>query len=89
MVVAAALLAAAIRATRGAWRAHRPRIFQGWPNSARPSPSSVPLPAHIPGNYLAEDYDVPAYYLREHHPLAAMVGHLVPLLPPAGPRTGR
>ena len=28
----------------------------------------MPLPGHSPGNYLAEDYDIPAYYLQSSVP---------------------
>ena len=47
--------------------AHRPPAsYRDWPDSARLSPQLRALTREYPGNYLAEDDDVPAYYLREH-----------------------
>jgi hypothetical protein len=43
-------------------------LYQVWPNSAAVVHElRSAVPAH-PGNYLAEDYDVGAYYLRAHVP---------------------
>jgi hypothetical protein len=58
----AGLLAVAVAGTTG--RAQASRYFQGWPNSAATIAALRPLTRAHPGNYLAEDYDVPAYYLE-------------------------
>jgi hypothetical protein len=39
-------------------------FFQVWPNSTEVTASLQSLTRSHPGNYLAEDYDVPAYYLE-------------------------
>ena len=48
-------------------------LYEVWPNSADAvSVLRSAVQAH-PGNYLAEDYDVEAYYLRARCPVAAVV----------------
>ena len=39
-------------------------FFQGWPDSAQTTAVLRSLTQSHPGNYLAEDYNVPAYYLE-------------------------
>jgi len=39
-------------------------FFQVWPNSTEVTANLQSLTRSHPGNYLAEDYDVPAYYLE-------------------------
>jgi hypothetical protein len=58
----AGLLAVAAAGTTG--RAQASRYFQAWPNSAATIAALGSLTRAYPGNYLAEDYDVPAYYLE-------------------------
>lgn len=45
-------------------RTQASEIFHQWPNSARVTAQLRSLTRHYPGRYLAEDYDVPAYYLE-------------------------
>ena len=45
-------------------RTQASEIFHEWPNSARLTAQLRSLTRHYPGHYLAEDYDVPAYYLQ-------------------------
>lgn len=45
-------------------RAQASEIFHEWPNSARITAQLRSLTRQHPGHYLAEDYDVPAYYLE-------------------------
>jgi len=58
----AGLLAVAVAGTTG--RAQASRYFQAWPNSAATIAALRSLTREYPGNYLAEDYGVPAYYLE-------------------------
>jgi hypothetical protein len=58
----AGLLAVAVAGTTG--RAQASRYFQAWPNSAATIAALRSLTRAYPGNYLAEDFDVPAYYLE-------------------------
>jgi hypothetical protein len=44
------------------------KFFEGWPNSARMTTALLPLAHDHPGNYLAEDDTVPAYYLESAVP---------------------
>jgi hypothetical protein len=39
-------------------------LFQGWPDSSHLITTLRSLTRSYPGNYLAEDYDIPAYYLE-------------------------
>ena len=39
-------------------------LFRGWPDSAAVIARLRTLTRSYPGNYLAEDYDIPAYYLQ-------------------------
>jgi Dolichyl-phosphate-mannose-protein mannosyltransferase len=43
-------------------------LFSGWPNSSSIIAKLRALTRSYPGNYLAEDYDIPAYYLRNSVP---------------------
>ena len=43
-------------------------FFQVWPNSVNVTANLRALTHSHPGNYLAEDYDVPAYYLEDSVP---------------------
>jgi 4-amino-4-deoxy-L-arabinose transferase-like glycosyltransferase len=45
-------------------RTQASEMFHEWPNSARMTARLRSLTQHYPGNYLAEDDDVPAYYLQ-------------------------
>jgi hypothetical protein len=45
-------------------RTQASEIFHEWPNSARITAQLRSLTRQYPGHYLAEDYDVPAYYLE-------------------------
>ena len=49
-------------------RTQASEIFHEWPNSARLIAKINSLTRHYPGHYLAEDYDVPAYYLESTIP---------------------
>ena len=49
-------------------RTQASEIFHEWPNSARLIAELNSLTRHYPGHYLAEDYDVPAYYLESTIP---------------------
>jgi hypothetical protein len=62
VVVIALLAVAAPAAIVG--RAQAWTMFQGWPNSADVVTELRVLAAKHPGHYLAEDYDVPTYYLE-------------------------
>ncbi len=52
------------RATRGTRRRTGQEMYQGWPDSAPAVAQLRALTRAYPGNYLAEDYDIPAYYLQ-------------------------
>jgi hypothetical protein len=43
-------------------------FFQAWPNTTQVARILRPLTHSHPGNFLAEDYDVPAYYLQNDIP---------------------
>ena len=45
-------------------RAQAGDFFQAWPNASKVTRVVGALTRSYPGNYLAEDYDVPAYYLE-------------------------
>ena len=45
-------------------RAQGAGFFQAWPNTTQVTQTLGSLTRSHPGNYLAEDYDVPAYYLE-------------------------
>ena len=62
-------------------------LFRAWPDSAAAVAVLRSAVRAHPGQYLAEDYDVEAYYLGTGA-LAALVGHLVLPLP-AGTRRER
>ncbi len=49
-------------------RAQAGNFFQVWPNSTEVIANLQPLTRSHSGNYLAEDYDVPAYYLEDSIP---------------------
>lgn len=49
-------------------RAQAGDFFQAWPNSTQVTRILSSLTRKYPGNYLAEDYDVPAYYLENSIP---------------------
>jgi hypothetical protein len=49
-------------------RAQASNFFQDWPNSTQAAAVLRSLTRTHPGNYLAEDYDVPAYYLENSVP---------------------
>jgi dolichyl-phosphate-mannose-protein mannosyltransferase len=49
-------------------RAQGAAFFQEWPNTTLVTKILGPLTRVHPGNYLAEDYDVPAYYLQGEIP---------------------
>lgn len=49
-------------------RSQASEIFHEWPNSARLVSDLRSLTRHYPGHYLAEDYDVPAYYMENAIP---------------------
>jgi hypothetical protein len=49
-------------------RAQGAGFFQDWPNTTLVTKVLGPLTRAHPGNYLAEDYDVPAYYLKSEIP---------------------
>lgn len=64
-VGAASLAGAAAVVFAGiAGRPQASSFFQGWPNSAQTTAALRPLIQEHPGNFLAEDYNVPAYYLE-------------------------
>lgn len=58
------LAVGAVLAVGIAGRAQAGDFFQVWPNSTDVIANLQPLIRSHPGNYLAEDYDVPAYYLE-------------------------
>jgi hypothetical protein len=58
----AGTLAVAVAGATGCAQASR--YFQAWPNSAATIAALRSLTRAHPGNYLAEDFDVPAYYLE-------------------------
>ena len=60
----AGLLAAAILPVGALGSAQARDLFQGWPDSAPAIAHLRTLTRAYPGNYLAEDYDIPAYYLE-------------------------
>ena len=43
-------------------------LYNGWPNSAAVMTRLTALTRDYPGQYLAEDYDIPAYYLESSVP---------------------
>ncbi len=49
-------------------RTQAAEIFHEWPNSARVTAQLRSLTRQYPGHYLAEDYEVPAYYLEKTIP---------------------
>jgi hypothetical protein len=49
-------------------RAQGAVLFREWPNTTLVTKILGPLTRAHPGNYLAEDYDVPAYYLQGQIP---------------------
>jgi MFS family permease len=51
-----------------AGRTQASNFFQEWPNSTQTMAALRNLTREYPGNYLAEDYDVPAYYLENSIP---------------------
>jgi len=51
-----------------AGRTQASNFFQEWPNSAQTIATLRTLTRVYPGNYLAEDYNVPAYYLENSVP---------------------
>ena len=62
----AALLAGtlAVAAAGTIGRTQASNFFEEWPNSTQAIAALRSLTREYPGNYLAEDYDVPAYYLE-------------------------
>lgn len=63
--VAAVLIAAAAILPVGALGSAQARsLFHGWPDSSTVIAKLRTLTRSYPGNYLAEDYDIPAYYLE-------------------------
>jgi 4-amino-4-deoxy-L-arabinose transferase-like glycosyltransferase len=62
--VTAGLLAAAIVPLGALGAAQARDLYQGWPDSAPAVAQLRALTRAYPGNYLAEDYDIPAYYLQ-------------------------
>jgi 4-amino-4-deoxy-L-arabinose transferase-like glycosyltransferase len=65
----AGAMSAAVAAPAGALgRQQAAGFFRGWPNSAGIVAALRPLTRSYPGRYLAEEYDVPAYYLADGIP---------------------
>ena len=62
----AGILAVAWAGTAGLAQASN--FFRGWPNSTQETAAIRHLTRQYPGNYLAEDYNVPAYYLENSIP---------------------
>jgi hypothetical protein len=62
----AGTLAVVLAGTVG--RSQASSFFRGWPNSAPIMAVLRPIAHDHPGNYLAEDYTVPAYYLESSVP---------------------
>ena len=67
-LVTAGLLAAAIVPLGALGAAQASDLYQGWPDSAQAVAQLRALTRAFPGNYLAEDYDIPAYYLQSSVP---------------------
>ena len=61
-------------------------LYGVWPNAADAVRVLGSAVRSHPGNYLAEDYDVEAYYLRTRSSLAAVVQHVLLQLPRAPSR---
>ena len=66
--VTAGLLAAAIVPLGALGAAQAANMYRGWPDSAKAVVQLRALTRAYPGNYLAEDYDIPAYYLQSSVP---------------------
>lgn len=65
-LVAAGLVAAVVVLPAGMLgSAQAKNLFDGWPDSSSVVAQFRTLSRAYPGNYLAEDYDIPAYYLRD------------------------
>jgi 4-amino-4-deoxy-L-arabinose transferase-like glycosyltransferase len=62
----AGILAVALAGAAG--RIQASNFFQEWPNSTQTTAVLRSLTRAHPGNYLAEDYDIPAYYLENSIP---------------------
>jgi 4-amino-4-deoxy-L-arabinose transferase-like glycosyltransferase len=68
-LAAAGLVGAVVMLAVGAVGAAQARIlFRSWPDTASAMAQVRTLARAYPGNYLAEDYDIPAYYLERSIP---------------------
>lgn len=68
-VAAGGLVAAAVMLPVGAVGSAQARsLFRSWPDSSSAMAQLRTLARAYPGNYLAEDYDIPAYYLESSIP---------------------
>jgi 4-amino-4-deoxy-L-arabinose transferase-like glycosyltransferase len=63
-LAAAGLMTAAILPMGALGAQQAKNLFQGWPDSSPAIAKLRGLTRAYPGRYLAEDYDIPAYYLR-------------------------
>ncbi len=63
-IAAAALVAAALVPAGAAGSAQAEKLFRAWPESAATVAELRSLTRQHPGHFLAEDYDIPAYYLE-------------------------
>jgi hypothetical protein len=69
-VAAAGIVLAGIAVPAGSiGQAQARQAFSVWPVSARQISGLAPILADHPGQYLAEDFDIPAYYLEARVPL--------------------
>jgi hypothetical protein len=66
--VAGLVLLAAVLPAGYMGRAQATKFFESWPNSVRMTAALVSLARDHPGNYLAEDDSIPAYYLESTVP---------------------
>lgn len=68
VITATLALGAVILPIGSIGRTQARNFFQAWPNSSAVTKILGPLTRSHPGNYLAEDYYVPAYYLEDSVP---------------------
>jgi len=67
-IAAAGLVAAALVPVGAIGSAQAEKLFRAWPESAVTVSQLRSLTRMYPGNFLAEDYDIPAYYLERTVP---------------------
>lgn len=63
-IAAAAVVATAVVPVGAIGSAQAEKLFHAWPESAFTVAKLRSLTRQYPGNFLAEDYDIPAYYLE-------------------------